>query len=52
MFTMAFGVDVPGFQVGIWLRYCSGNVLMVALFVGGFRKILTGRIAVLIRGSI
>ena len=39
MFTMAFGVDVPVFKLGYGSAIAVVMFLMVALFVGGFRKI-------------
>ena len=53
MFTMAFGVDVPVFKLGYGSAIAVVMFLMVALFVGGFRKSFRpGGSAVLIRGSI
>lgn len=39
MFTMAFGVDVPVFKLGYGSAAAVVMFLMVAIFVGGFRKL-------------
>lgn len=39
MFTMAFGVDVPVFKLGYGSATAVIMFLMVAVFVGGFRKL-------------